>query len=121
MVRSLDLQKIQYFYAFTFQLIIAIIKLSEIIDPTAPVCCEVCHLKIDANTVKNFKHFAILTASAAAFALAANTALAAVSNIAISNISEAASSDRLYSVEVAEKSDRNLSNSKGTLKEGSAI
>jgi hypothetical protein len=73
-------------------------------------------LKRDANTVKNFKHFAILTASTAAIGLVANTAVAAGSNI-----SQFLSSDQLHSVEVAQKSDRNLRNSKGTLKEGSAI
>jgi hypothetical protein len=73
-------------------------------------------VKSKVNSVKKIKHFAILTASVVASSLAANTAV-----VAGAKSSEPASSDRIYNVQVAEKSDRNLSNSKGTLKEGSAI
>jgi len=66
--------------------------------------------------VSNFKYLAIFTVSAAAIGLAANTAIAAVSNL-----SDTVPIESLHSVQVAEKSDRSLSNSKGTLKEGSAI
>ncbi|PSB52012.1 hypothetical protein C7B67_08755 [filamentous cyanobacterium Phorm 6] len=66
--------------------------------------------------VNQFKSLLILTASAALLGLEVNEAIAKASNISASR-----SDSQLHSVQVAEKSDRNLTNSKGTLKEGSAI
>ncbi|MEG4508108.1 hypothetical protein QUA81_31535 [Microcoleus sp. F6_B4] len=68
------------------------------------------------NTVKHFKFLLILTVSAAVLGLGKSGALAAVSNI-----SETKPGLQLHGVRVAQRDDRNLSNSKGTLKEGSAI
>lgn len=66
--------------------------------------------------VNQFKSLLILTASAALLGLEVNEAIAKASNISASR-----PDSQLHSVQVAEKSDRNLTNSKGTLKEGSAI
>jgi len=66
--------------------------------------------------VNHFKLLLILTAFAAVLGLGKNGALAGASNI-----SETEPSLQLRSVRVAQMDDRNLSNSKGTLKEGSAI
>ncbi|MEG4799858.1 hypothetical protein QUB63_08490 [Microcoleus sp. ARI1-B5] len=63
-----------------------------------------------------FKPLLILTAVAAVLGLGKTGALAAVWNI-----SETQPSLQLHSVQIAEKTDRNLSNSKGTLKEGSVL
>lgn len=67
-------------------------------------------------TVNNFKVLLILTACAAVLGLGKSGALAAVSNI-----SETKPCVQLHSLQISEKIDRNLSNSKGTLKEGSAL
>lgn len=66
--------------------------------------------------MNHFKLLLILTAFAAVLGLGKNGALAGASNI-----SETEPSLQLRSVRVAQMDDRNLSNSKGTLKEGSAI
>ncbi|MEG4596611.1 hypothetical protein QUB00_33100 [Microcoleus sp. F8_C2] len=66
--------------------------------------------------MKHFKFLLILTVSAAVLGLGKSGALAAVSNI-----SETKPGLQLHGVRVAQRDDRNLSNSKGTLKEGSAI
>lgn len=66
--------------------------------------------------MNNFKHFAILIVFAAAIGLAAKEAIATVSNL-----SDSVPSDRPRSAQVAAKTQPNLTNSKGTLKEGSAI
>lgn len=66
--------------------------------------------------MNHFKLLLILTASAAVLGLGKSGALAAVWNI-----SETEPCLQLHSVGVAQRGDRNLSNSKGTLKEGSAI
>ncbi|MEG4470170.1 hypothetical protein QUB47_25580 [Microcoleus sp. AT9_B5] len=68
------------------------------------------------NTVNHFKFLLILTVSAAVLGLGKSGALAAVSNI-----SETKLGLQLHGVRVDQRDDRNLSNSKGTLKEGSAI
>ncbi|MEG4807117.1 hypothetical protein QUA82_04700 [Microcoleus sp. F8-D3] len=62
------------------------------------------------------KFLLILTVSAAVLGLGKSGALAAVSNV-----SETKPGLQLHGVRVAQRDDRNLSNSKGTLKEGSAI
>ncbi|WP_242722211.1 hypothetical protein [Microcoleus vaginatus] len=66
--------------------------------------------------MNHFKLLLILTAFVAVLGLEKSGALAAVWNI-----SETDPGLQLHSLQIAEKSDRNLSNSKGTLKEGSAI
>ena len=66
--------------------------------------------------MNHFKLLLILTAFAAVLGLERSGALAAVSNI-----SETDPGLQLHGVRVAQRDDRNLSNSKGTLKEGSAI
>ncbi|MEG4234528.1 hypothetical protein QUA40_20845 [Microcoleus sp. Pol11C3] len=66
--------------------------------------------------MNHFKFLLILTAFAAVLGLGKSGALAGASNI-----SDTEPSLQLPSVQIAEKSDRNLSNSKGTLKEGSVI
>lgn len=66
--------------------------------------------------MNHFKFLLILTVSAAVLGLGKSGALAGASNI-----SDTEPSLQLRSVQIAEKSDRNLSNSKGTLKEGSVI
>ncbi|MEG4500579.1 hypothetical protein QUB05_25835 [Microcoleus sp. F10-C6] len=66
--------------------------------------------------VNHFNILVILTVSAAVLGLGKSGALAAVLNI-----SETNPGLQLHSLQIAEKSDRNLSNSKGTLKEGSAL
>ena len=66
--------------------------------------------------VNQFKSLLILTASAALLGLEVNEAIAKASNISASR-----PDSQLHSVQVAEKSERNLSNSKGTLQVGSAI
>ncbi|MEG4305994.1 hypothetical protein [Microcoleus sp. D3_18a_C4] len=63
-----------------------------------------------------FKFLLILTISAAVLGLGKSGALAAVWNI-----SENEPGLQIHGVQVAQRDDRNLSNSKGTLKEGSAI
>lgn len=63
-----------------------------------------------------FKFLLILTVSAAVLGLGKSGALAAVWNI-----SENEPGLPIHSVRVAQRDDRNLSNSKGTLKEGSAL
>ncbi|MEG3927569.1 MULTISPECIES: hypothetical protein [unclassified Microcoleus] len=63
-----------------------------------------------------FKFLLILTISAAVLGLGKSGALAAVWNI-----SENEPGLQIHSVRVAQREERNLSNSKGTLKEGSAI
>ncbi|MEG4932458.1 hypothetical protein QUA84_04165 [Microcoleus sp. F8-C3] len=68
------------------------------------------------NTVNHCKFLLILTVSAAVLGLGKSGALAAVSNV-----SETKPGLQLHGVRVAQRDDRNLSNSKGTLKEGSAI
>ncbi|MEG4169015.1 MULTISPECIES: hypothetical protein [unclassified Microcoleus] len=65
--------------------------------------------------MNHFKFLLILMAFAAVLGLEKSVALAGVLNI-----SERESCVQIHSLQ-AEKSDRNLSNSKGTLKEGSAI
>ncbi|MEG4445401.1 hypothetical protein QUB49_27015 [Microcoleus sp. AT9_B4] len=66
--------------------------------------------------MNHFKFLLILTVSAAVLGLGKSGALAAVSNI-----SETKLGLQLHGVRVDQRDDRNLSNSKGTLKEGSAI
>ncbi|MEG5048765.1 hypothetical protein [Microcoleus sp. B4-C1] len=66
--------------------------------------------------MNHFKFLLILTISAAVLGLGKSGALAAVWNI-----SENEPGLQLHGVQVAQRDDRNLSNSKGTLKEGSAI
>ena len=66
--------------------------------------------------MNHFKFLLILTAFAAVLGLGKSGALAAVSNI-----SETEAGLQLHGVRVAQRDDRNLSNSKGTLKEGSAL
>ncbi len=66
--------------------------------------------------MNHFKFLLILTISAAVLCLGKSGALAAVLNI-----SETEPCLQIHSVRVAQRDDRNLSNSKGTLKEGSAI
>jgi hypothetical protein len=68
------------------------------------------------NTVNYFNFLLILTVSAAVLGLGKSGALAAVSNI-----SDTEHCLQLHGVRVAQRDDRNLSNSKGTLKEGSAL
>jgi len=68
------------------------------------------------STVNYFKLLLILTVSAAVVSLEKSGALAAVWNF-----SETQPCLQLHRVRVAQRDDRNLSNSKGTLKEGSAI
>ena len=63
-----------------------------------------------------FKFWLILTVIAAVLGLGKSGALATVWNI-----SETQPCLQLHRVRVAQRGDRNLSNSKGTLKEGSAI
>ncbi|MEG4990102.1 hypothetical protein QUB08_30860 [Microcoleus sp. BR0-C5] len=63
-----------------------------------------------------FNFLLILTVSAAVLGLGKSGALAAVWNI-----SETEPCLQIHSVRVAQRDDRNLSNSTGTLKEGSAI
>lgn len=63
-----------------------------------------------------FNFLLILTISAAVLGLGKSGALATVWNI-----SETQPCLQLHGVRVAQRDDRNLSNSKGTLKEGSAI
>ncbi|MEP6487676.1 hypothetical protein NDI43_04365 [Microcoleus vaginatus GB2-A3] len=74
------------------------------------------HKQRSINTVNYFKLLLILTVSAAVLGLGKSGALAAVWNI-----SKTEPGLQLHSLQIAEKSDRNLSNSKGTLKEGSAL
>jgi hypothetical protein len=66
--------------------------------------------------VNYFKLLLILTVSAAVLSWEKSGALAAVWNF-----SETEPCLQLHGVRVAQRGDRNLSNSKGTLKEGSAI
>ncbi len=66
--------------------------------------------------MNHFHILVILTVSAAVLGFGKSGLLAAVCNI-----SETDSGLQLHSLQIAEKSDRNLTNSKGTLKEGSAI
>ena len=66
--------------------------------------------------MNSFKPLLILTACVALLGLGADTALAAVSNL-----SDRVPINPLNSAQIAEKTGPNLSNSKGTLKEGSAI
>ncbi|MEG4421571.1 hypothetical protein QUA70_23725 [Microcoleus sp. LAD1_D5] len=66
--------------------------------------------------MNHFKLLLILTISAAVLGLGKSGALAAVLNI-----SETEPGLKLHGVRVAQRDDRNLTNSKGTLKEGSAI
>lgn len=68
------------------------------------------------KTVHYFKPLLILTAFAAVLGLGKTGALATVSNI-----SETEPCLQLHGVRVAQREERNLTNSKGTLKEGSAI
>ena len=74
------------------------------------------HKKMSKNTVNHFNFLLILTVSAAVLGLGKSGALAAVWNF-----SETQLCLQLHRVRVAQRGDRNLSNSKGTLKEGSAI
>jgi hypothetical protein len=74
------------------------------------------HKKRSINTVNPFNFLLILTISAAVLGLGKSGALATVWNI-----SETQPCLQLHGVRVAQRDDRNLSNSKGTLKEGSAI
>jgi len=74
------------------------------------------HEKRSINTVNHFNFLLILTVSAGVLGLGKSEALAAVWNI-----SETQPCLQLHRVRVAQRGDRNLSNSKGTLKEGSAI
>jgi hypothetical protein len=74
------------------------------------------HKKRSINTVNHFKFLLILAVSAAVLGLGKSGALATVSNF-----SETQPCLQLHRVRVAQRDDRNLSNSKGTLKEGSAI
>ena len=66
--------------------------------------------------MNHFKFWLILTVSAAVLGLGKSGALATVWNI-----SETQPCLQLHRVRVAQRGDRNLSNSKGTLKEGSAL
>ena len=66
--------------------------------------------------MSHFKFWLILTVSAAVLGLGKSGALATVSNI-----SETQPCLQLHRMRVAQRGDRNLSNSKGTSKEGSAI
>ncbi|MEG5017915.1 MULTISPECIES: hypothetical protein [unclassified Microcoleus] len=66
--------------------------------------------------MNHFKFLLILTISAAVLGLGKSGALAAVWNI-----SENEPGLQIHGVQVAQRDDRNLSNSKGTLKEGSAL
>ena len=68
------------------------------------------------NTVNHFKLLLILTASAAVLGFGKSAAVAAVWNI-----SETEPFLQFHSLQIVEKSGRNLTNSKGTLKEGSAL
>jgi hypothetical protein len=72
--------------------------------------------KRSINTVNHFKFLLVLTVSAAVLGLGKSGALATVWNI-----SETQPCLQLHRLRVAQRGDRNLSNSKGTLKEGSAI
>ncbi|MBD1883866.1 hypothetical protein [Microcoleus vaginatus] len=74
------------------------------------------HKQRSINTVNYFKFLLILTVSAAVLGLGKSGVLAAVWNI-----SKTEPGLQLHSLQIAEKSDRNLTNSKGTLKEGSAL
>ncbi|MEG4086031.1 hypothetical protein [Microcoleus sp. POL10_C6] len=74
------------------------------------------HKRRSINTVNPFKFLLILTVSAAVLGWGKSGAVAA-----ISNISEIEPRLQLHGVRVAQRDDRNLSNSKGTLKEGSAL
>ena len=74
------------------------------------------HKKRSINTVNHFKFLLILTVSAAVLGSGKSGALATVWNIF-----ETQPCLQLHRVRVAQRDDRNLSNSKGTLKEGSAI
>jgi hypothetical protein len=66
--------------------------------------------------VNHFKFLLILTVSAGVLGLGKSGVLATVWNI-----SETQPCLQLRGVRVAQRDDRNLSNSKGTLKQGSAI
>ena len=66
--------------------------------------------------MNHFKFLLILTVSAAVLGSGKSMALATVWNI-----SETQPCLQLHCVRLAQRDDRNLSNSKGTLKEGSAI
>lgn len=66
--------------------------------------------------MNNVKRLLILTASAALLGLGAPEAIAN-----LSNLSDRVQGDRPSSAQVAAKTERNLSNSKGTLKEGSVL
>ncbi|MEP6521891.1 hypothetical protein NDA07_08940 [Microcoleus vaginatus DQ-U2] len=66
--------------------------------------------------MNHFKLLLILTVSAAVLGLGKSGVLAAVWNI-----SKTEPGLQLHSLQIAEKSDRNLTNSKGTLKEGSVL
>ncbi len=75
------------------------------------------HKQRSINTVNYFNFLLILTVSAAVLGSGKSGALATVLNI-----SETEPCLQLHSLQIAEKTDdRNLTNSKGTLKEGSAI
>ncbi|MEG4067336.1 hypothetical protein QUA42_08265 [Microcoleus sp. Pol11C2] len=74
------------------------------------------HKQKSINTVNSFKFLLIWTAFAAVLGLEKSGALAAVWDI-----SETEPYLQLHGVRVGQRDDRNLSNSKGTLKEGSAI
>jgi len=74
------------------------------------------HKKMSINTVNHFNFLLILTVSAAVLGLGKSGALAT-----LWNISETQPGLQLHRVRVASRGDRNLSNSKGTLKESSAI
>jgi hypothetical protein len=74
------------------------------------------HKKKSINTVNNFKFLLILTVSAAVLGLGKSGALATVWNIF-----ETQPCLPLHGVQVPQRDDRNLSNSKGIFKEGSAI
>lgn len=63
-----------------------------------------------------FKLLLILTAFTAVLGLGKSAALAA-----LGNISEIQQSSQIHRLQIAAKTDRNLSNSKGTLKAGSAL
>jgi hypothetical protein len=74
------------------------------------------HKQMSINTVNHFKFLLTLTISAAVLGSGKSGALATVLNI-----SETEPCLQIHGVWVAQRDDRNLSNSKGTLKEGSAI
>ncbi|MEG5037390.1 MULTISPECIES: hypothetical protein [unclassified Microcoleus] len=74
------------------------------------------HKQRSINTVNYFKFLLTLTISAAVLGLGKSGALATVLNI-----SETEPCLQIHGVRVSQRDDRNLSNSKGTLKEGSAI